>query len=910
MKNIFVFALFVSLVCTSFTGIQGVEAAVPMDTLIKGSTSALYYHGQDGNRYAFPNQSIYLSWFKDFSFIETVSDEILATIPLKGVVLYRPGIRLVKITTDPKTYAVDKQGVLRWVVSEQVAIDLYGTNWSKNVDDLPDAFFSNYTIGEPIESGADFIPQTIASETTIINTLLQINQGSTPLQSTTQPGIRTYSGADLAPDLIPFAPYDIRYRDEDGRILLKFTSTFWNGGNGDLMLLAREPEVSDTSHSHSHDEGVVDDSHYDTFQLLDQAGGTQRVHYVGELFFHTSHSHYHYDNFGDYNLYPARGINANKSEPMVTHKTTFCMRDDLRVDLSLPGASNRADYQNCGLTGQGVSVGWADVYPWTLPDQFVDVTDILPGTYTLTFEVDPLGRFIETNTANNKSFAILDINPQARGVTLIASGAAYAGGRSTFPDGMLVREQSSSDYYLITQNTKRKVMNNEVRQSYGYEVTDAFIVPDGVLEYVPTTQFVRFVENSTVYMLNDAGYIRKILSPTVLGSYADNGVIANINAQEFQSYQTTNLVLRPGTEDVYAIDSRKFVGALDELAVLGKNIFSVQRINQADFANYAVDIISTGHEIPWDIAFLPNGDLLLTERTGVFRRTGSQRAEVQIEDVIHSGEGGLMGIAVHPDFEQNQFIYLYYTSDLNGGTNRVERFRLNGALLQKDKVIIENIPSSIYHDGGQLEFGPDGYLYVVTGDASQPNLAQDINSLAGKTLRLYDDGRIPEDNPFGTAIWSYGHRNAQGITWDAQGRMWQTEHGRSGASSGHDELNLVEKGKNYGWPTIQGPETAPGMIAPVLESGATTTWAPSGMAYLDGSIYFAGLRGERLYKATITSDAKVSAFTEHFIEQYGRIRAVTVGPDGNLYISTSNQDGRAEAREGDDKVIKIYPDFL
>jgi glucose/arabinose dehydrogenase len=140
--------------------------------------------------------------------------------------------------------------------------------------------------------------------------------------------------------------------------------------------------------------------------------------------------------------------------------------------------------------------------------------------------------------------------------------------------------------------------------------------------------------------------------------------------------------------------------------------------------------------------------------------------------------------------------------------------------------------------------------------------------------------------------------------------MWQTEHGRSGSTSGYDELNLVEKGKNYGWPTIQGPETAPGMVSPVLQSGATTTWAPSGMAYLNGSIYFSGLRGERLYKASITTQGEVSLFTEHFTEQFGRIRAVTVGPDGNLYLSTSNRDGRAEEKTGDDKILKVYPDFL
>jgi len=269
-----------------------------------------------------------------------------------------------------------------------------------------------------------------------------------------------------------------------------------------------------------------------------------------------------------------------------------------------------------------------------------------------------------------------------------------------------------------------------------------------------------------------------------------------------------------------------------------------------------------------------------------------------------------MGIAIHPDFENNHYVYLYYTTQGSGAENILERFVLEGNELRKDKIILSGIPASLYHDGGQLAFGPDGMLYVTTGDASQPNLAQDRNSLAGKTLRLTPDGDIPQDNPFGTAIWSYGHRNAQGLAWDDMGRLWETEHGRSGAATGFDELNLIRSGANYGWPNIQGDEQAPNMVSPVVHSGATNTWAPSGIAFYKGSLFFAGLKGETLYQAVITAQGTVSTTKEHFTGKYGRLRAVTLGADDHLYITTSNRDGRGTVRSGDDKVLRVHPDFL
>ncbi|MEK9166390.1 MAG: PQQ-dependent sugar dehydrogenase [Patescibacteria group bacterium] len=340
----------------------------------------------------------------------------------------------------------------------------------------------------------------------------------------------------------------------------------------------------------------------------------------------------------------------------------------------------------------------------------------------------------------------------------------------------------------------------------------------------------------------------------------------------------------------------------------------------------AVTVVAENLEIPWDIAFLPDGNMLVSERPGrlsVLYKNG-ERDIIFEGDAEHVGEGGLLGIALHPKFNENHFIYLYLTvlresapaspdaplGSRGGRTeNRVERWRFENDKLADKKLIIEKIPGAPYHDGGRIEFGPDEFLYIATGDATQGNLAQDKNSLAGKILRLEDDGGIPEDNPFKTAVYSYGHRNPQGLAWDSEGRLWSTEHGRSGVLSGLDEINLIRAGGNYGWPTIQGDETKAGMISPVLHSGPNKTWAPASLAYLNKKLYFGGLRGEALYEAIIEGE-KVINFKEHFFKEFGRIRTVRVGPDGMLYLTTSNRDDRGTPKAGDDKIIKINPKKL
>lgn len=334
--------------------------------------------------------------------------------------------------------------------------------------------------------------------------------------------------------------------------------------------------------------------------------------------------------------------------------------------------------------------------------------------------------------------------------------------------------------------------------------------------------------------------------------------------------------------------------------------------NSAPAPKQAVEVIATDLQIPWDIAFLPDGALLVTERTGhliAIDKDGLQR-EIPVAGVRQGGEGGLLGLVLHPQFADNHLLYLYLSSSQAGeNVNRVERYRLEGDELADKKIIIDGIPGAIYHDGGRMEFGPDGKLYITTGDATRSQIAQDKNSLGGKILRLESDGKIPADNPFGTAVWSYGHRNPQGLAWDSAGNLWETEHGRSGALSGMDELNRIVKGGNFGWPTIEGDEEKEGMVTPVLNSGATKTWAPASLAYMHGKLYWGGLMGEALYEATLDG-ARVASMREYLTGEYGRIRAVRVGPDNLLYITTSNTDGRGTPSAGDDKIIRIDPSRL
>ncbi len=340
---------------------------------------------------------------------------------------------------------------------------------------------------------------------------------------------------------------------------------------------------------------------------------------------------------------------------------------------------------------------------------------------------------------------------------------------------------------------------------------------------------------------------------------------------------------------------------------------------------FRVETVASNLEVPWALAFAPDGRIFVTERVGRVRviENGRLRPEavITIRDVEPTGESGLMDITLHPEFESNHYIYLAYAYQADGKRVRVVRMRETAGAFSEGMVIIENIPAARYHAGTRTRFGPDGKLYITTGDSTERELAQRLDSLAGKTLRLNDDGGIPSDNPFvglpnaRPEIWSYGHRNAQGIAWqpgtDAQ---FQTEHGPSGfdGPGGGDEVNIVERGQNYGWPVIHHSQTKEGMVSPLLEY--TPAIAPaSAMFYrgaafpqFRGNFFFGALKGESLIRVTLDGRRVVNQ-ENLFQGRYGRIRDVAEGIDGAIYFSTSNRDGRGAPVSNDDRILRLVP---
>lgn len=346
---------------------------------------------------------------------------------------------------------------------------------------------------------------------------------------------------------------------------------------------------------------------------------------------------------------------------------------------------------------------------------------------------------------------------------------------------------------------------------------------------------------------------------------------------------------------------------------------------QADQARFRVETVASGLEVPWAFAFLPNRDMLFTERPGRVRiiEGGKLRAEpvFVVPDVEPSSESGLMDISLHPNYAANNFVYLAYAYNKDGKRVKIVRYKFDGKTFTEPKIVIGDIPAAPNHAGTRCRFGPDGKLYVTTGDATDRKIAQQMNSLGGKTLRLNEDGTVPPDNPFvdqpgaRPEIWTLGHRNGQGLAWQpGSNLMFQTEHGPSGfdGPGGGDEVNIVERGKNYGWPTIHHQQTKAGLESPLLEY--TPACAPASGAFYNGSafpafkgnFFFGCLRGTRLIRVVLNGRSVVSQ--EDLVKDtYGRIREIEEGPDGFIYFSTSNRDGRGRAAPDDDRIMRLVP---
>ncbi|MEM1610105.1 MAG: PQQ-dependent sugar dehydrogenase [Sulfolobales archaeon] len=327
-----------------------------------------------------------------------------------------------------------------------------------------------------------------------------------------------------------------------------------------------------------------------------------------------------------------------------------------------------------------------------------------------------------------------------------------------------------------------------------------------------------------------------------------------------------------------------------------------------------VEVVATDLEVPWSIAPVGYGEYFISERPGriLYLSRGGKRLVASF-DVASVGEAGLLGLAVHPEYPSKPYLYAYLSYWSSGSIfNRIIRGRVEmdsgKPRLSSLVTILDKIPGGYIHNGGRLRFGPDQKLYATTGDASRPELAQDLGSLAGKILRLEDNGEIPRDNPFyPSPIYSYGHRNPQGIDWSPlQGFMIASEHG----PVGHDEINLIKPGSNYGWPEEVGRGGR--YNQPIIESGSTT-WAPSGISFLRGNMFreFQGdllvacLRGEKILRISLHNEGEAELSEELLVNSFGRLRDVVVDFDGSLLVSTSNRDGRGFVREGDDKILRI-----
>jgi glucose/arabinose dehydrogenase len=311
-------------------------------------------------------------------------------------------------------------------------------------------------------------------------------------------------------------------------------------------------------------------------------------------------------------------------------------------------------------------------------------------------------------------------------------------------------------------------------------------------------------------------------------------------------------------------------------------------------------VVATGVEVPWGLAFLPDSSALVTERDSgrIKRVTGAGIvSEVgTVAGVDPSSEGGLLGIAVDPQYPKRPYVYVYYSS---GDDNRIARLTYSNGGISEPTVILEGIPKAAIHNGGRLRFGPDGFLYAGTGDgADRPN-SQNDDSLGGKILRITTDGKPAPGNP-GNRLWiSKGHRNVQGLAFDGS-QLYAAEFGQDT----WDELNVITPGANYGWPAAEGVSNLDGMVDPIAQ-WPTKDASPSGITFAQGHIFMASLRGERLWAIPVADGKRTGEPVAFFTGKYGRLRTVEAARDGSLWLTTSNTDGRGDPKPGDDQILRI-----
>lgn len=349
-----------------------------------------------------------------------------------------------------------------------------------------------------------------------------------------------------------------------------------------------------------------------------------------------------------------------------------------------------------------------------------------------------------------------------------------------------------------------------------------------------------------------------------------------------------------------------------------KNNIKMNQVIMNEFP-YDIEIIAENLYIPWAIAISEEGKMYFTQRSGEIGVIENgrllPRPLITLETpFVSRGEGGLMGIVLDPDFSNNHYIYIMHTyEEDNRMYNRVIRLVEENNQAFIDRILIDGIPGGRNHDGGRLKIGPDQKLYITTGDAGNASLSQDLSSTAGKILRINLDGTIPFDNPFpNSPIYSYGHRNPEGVAWNSNNILYESEHGQSA----HDEINIIQAGGNYGWPLVQGDEEINGvdLQRPLIHSGEVT-WAPAGMTFVTmgpwmGKLLVSNLRGEQLLVITLNEAGNSVVNVEAWLRnEFGRLREAIEAENGSIYLTTSNMDGRGNPDITDDKIIRLIPNI-